>query len=293
MKSIIKNYFTFALCLSFVFFMNSCTNDDVFVGPGDEVVDFTTFGVDFDKQGALILVSDVAPGFYDLANLDNASIGFTVESFGESVNSVDMLIGFGGQSAVLNQINSFPTTFTIPLSQALSALGLSSDDLSVGDEFSFTFDNVVTSGGAFRSGTSLDVPVSCSSNLGGTYDYVSSNLKAGGPAAGECPDGEITGQVTFTDLGGGKYECSDLGFGQYGTSCWNDSPATSSNATFTDLCNEIISGGLDQYDLVYTWVITDVSGPNLSISWSNDYDDSGDVVITRPDGTDWPPLFTK
>ena len=94
-------------------------------------------------------------------------------------------------------------------------------------------------------------------------------------------------------MGGGTYLCSDLGFGQYGSSCWNDSPATSGNATFQDVCNEIISGGLDQYGLTYIWVITDVSGPNLSMSWTNDYADGGDVVITRTDGSDWPALFTK
>ena len=86
---------------------------------------------------------------------------------------------------------------------------------------------------------------------------------------------------------------SDLGFGQYGSSCWNDTPATSGGAIITEVCGKLISGGADQYGLTYNWVITSVSGDKLSISWSNNYGDSGDVVITREGGVDWPPLFTE
>ena len=60
-----------------------------------------------------------------------------------------------------------------------------------------------------------------------------------------------------------------------------------------DVCNQIISGGLDQYGLVYIWEITGVDGADLSMTWSNDYGDGGDVVITRTDGSDWPALFTN
>ena len=277
--------------MSFLFYISSCTTDDVFVGPGEETVDFTSFGVDYNNEGSLILISDVVTGFYDFLFLDDANIGFTVGSFGDAVSTTDLLVGFGGKTATLMSVSTFPSQVSVPLSTALSALGLSNSDLSVGDEFTFSFGDVSTASGTYKSGTSLAVPVSCSSNLGGTYDYVSTNLKAenGYP----CPTGTVTGQVTFTDVGGGKYECSDLGFGQYGSSCWGDSPATSGDATFTDICNTITSGGLDQYGLVYIWVITDVSGPNLSMSWSNDYADGGDVVITRTDGSDWPPLVSN
>lgn len=277
--------------MSFLFYISSCTTDDVFVGPGEETVDFTSFGVDYNNEGSLILISDVVTGFYDFLFLDDANIGFTVGSFGDAVSTTDLLVGFGGKTATLMSVSTFPSQVSVPLSTALSALGLSNSDLSVGDEFTFSFGDVSTASGTYKSGTSLAVPVSCSSNLGGTYDYVSTNLKAenGYP----CPTGTVMGQVTFTDVGGGKYECSDLGFGQYGSSCWGDSPATSGDATFTDICNTITSGGLDQYGLVYIWVITDVSGPNLSMSWSNDYADGGDVVITRTDGSDWPPLVSN
>lgn len=140
--------------------------------------------------------------------------------------------------------------------------------------------------------TVISFPVSCLSELGGTHTYVSTNLVAANSTT-PCPTGEVTGSVTWTDQGGGSYLVSDLGFGQYPSSCWNDGPATSGGAIITEICSELISGGTDQYGLVYTWVITDVSGPELSMTWSNDYGDSGTVVVTREGGNDWPPLFTK
>jgi hypothetical protein len=119
---------------------------------------------------------------------------------------------------------------------------------------------------------------------------VSTNLQA---ITGTCPTTPVTGTVTWTSLGGGTYLTSDLGFGQYGTSCWGDSPATSAGAKFVDACGLITSGGTDQYGLIYIWTITGVSGPELSLSWVNDYGDSGDVVLTREGGADWPALFTQ
>jgi len=242
-------------------------------------------------KGALITPSNVVTGFFDQISPDNSSIAFDLVASGdESVNSVTINVAYNGGGEVMYASDSAGSTVTVPFPDVLSTVGVDAADVAVGDRVTFTFD-AATSSGTYRSSNSLNVPVSCASDLGGTYDYVSTNLVAtnGGP----CPMGEVTGQVTFTDQGGGTYLCSDLGFGQYESTCWNDGPATSGNATFQDICNEIISGGQDQYGLTYIWVITDVSGPDLSISWSNDYGDAGDVVITRPDGSDWPALFTN
>lgn len=244
-------------------------------------------------DAALIQVSDVVTGFYDKGDPSSSSIGFTVDQAGGAdVSSMDIQFNYNGvELYTLTNVTSLPTTVTVPFTDVLSAAGVGADQVVVGDLVTFEFNNIVTSGGTYGTSTTLNIPVSCASDLGGTYPYVSSNLKAENGYG--CPDGEITGEVTFEAQGGGVYLCSDLGFGQYGTSCWGDAPATSGAATFTDVCNGITSGGLDQYGLVYIWVITDVSGPDLSISWSNDYGDGGDVVITRPDGTDWPPIFSE
>ncbi len=240
-------------------------------------------------KGAIVSAENVQVGFFDILDPDNSAIAFDLASEGEAVSNVAINVAYQGGGEMSFGTSSVPGTVNASLNDVLSAVGVNLADVAVGDVATFTFD-ATTASGTFRSSKSLVVPFSCFSDLGGTYDYVSTNLQA---VTGSCPTSAVMGQVTWTDLGGGTYLTSDLGFGQYGSSCWNDNPATSSNAKFKDVCNQIISGGLDQYGLTYIYTITGVNGPDLSLSWYNDYGDSGDVVISRSDGTDWPPLYTN
>lgn len=230
-----------------------------------------------------------------------------------SANLIGVYNTFAGDVyyTVLETGISLPQDFTLTSTDIIAAFPeiTSNTDFQVGDVLTLTTQFVMDDGrildivnedGTSNTGTNIQTtvlfnsvinyPVACTSNLGGTHSYVSTNFQA---ITGTCPTGETAGTVVWTDLGGGAYTTSDLGFGQYGTTCWNDTPATSGGATFNDACNLIISGGLDQYGLTYIWEITDVTGPELSISWTNDYGDSGDVVITREGGEDWPALFTQ
>jgi hypothetical protein len=273
----------FCIISTAVLFNSGCSDGAV----GDDFVDNQ-----YEARGALVSAANVVTGFFDQLDPSTSSIGFDMIAEGaEAVNSVDVNVSYnGGGEVLLQTVSDLGSSVTVNFTDVLAAVAVATGDVEVGDNVTLTFD-ASTSTGSYRSSNSLNVPVSCFSDLGGTYDYVGSNLVAtnGGP----CPAGEVTGSVTFTDQGGGTYLCSDLGFGQYESSCWNDAPASSANATFMDVCNEIISGGQDQYGLTYIWEITDVAGPNLSMSWTNDYGDAGDVVITRTDGSDWPPLFTN
>lgn len=273
-------------------------------------------------EGAVpnMMKSTTAPAFIDLVKVNsgepislefNASVA---QGRPASTDIVGVYTTFAGPvyTAVLLSNVTLPQDFTITATDIISAFSeiTSGADFEVGDVLTITtrftmedgtvLDIVSTDGVTGGTGTNIQTtvlfttvinyPVSCTSSLGGTHSYVSTNLQA---ITGTCPTGEVTGTVIWTDQGGGIYLTSDLGFGQYGTTCWNDSPATSGGATFTDACNLIISGGQDQYALTYIWVITDVNGPELTLSWSNDYGDSGDVVITREGGQDWPDLFTQ
>ncbi len=269
------------LMMTAVLFTIGCSDGAI----GDDFAD-----EQYSPKGALITATNVVTGFFDQLDPTNSSIAFDLSSDGEAVNSVNVFVSYNGNGEQMFASSSAGSTLAVPFADVLSTVGVAVGDVAVGDQVTFTFD-ATTSSGTYRSSNSLNVPVSCASDLGGTHDFVSTNLVAtnGGP----CPTGEVTGTVTFTDQGGGTYLCSDLGFGQYESTCWNDGPATSGNATFQDICNEIRSGGLDQYGLTYIWEITGVSGADLSISWTNDYGDAGDVVITRTDGSDWPPLFTN
>lgn len=258
-------------------------------GCNDEPIGTTFADDNYVAKGAIVVPTNVQVGFFDIADPDNAGISFDLTSRGEDVSNVTIYASFEGGPEVVFGTGTVGSTVNVDMNELLTLLGVNLADVEIGDQATFTFD-AESASGVSRSSRSLVVPFTCSSNLEGTYDFVSTNLQA---ITGSCPTDPVNGQVTWTARGGGVYHTSDLGFGQYGTTCWNDAPATSANATFSDVCNEIISGGLDQYGLTYTWIITDVSGPNLSMSWYNDYGDSGDVVLTRPDGSDWPPLYTE
>lgn len=206
-----------------------------------------------------------------------------------------------------SQFNLPTTTITVTLNEVLSSLGLTQNQYNGGDVFSIRLEivltdgrtysssnvngNVAALGGFYSSPYIYSAALVCPTNLEGTHSYVSTNFSA---ITGTCPTTSVTGTVTWTNLGGGKYETSDLGFGQYQSTCWGDSPAFKSGAsTFVDACNQITSGGTDQYGLIYTWTITKVEGTQLFMSWVNDYDDSGDVILTREGNIDWPPLTTN
>ncbi len=139
----------------------------------------------------------------------------------------------------------------------------------------------------------------CISDLSGTHSYISTNLQA---ETGTCPLDPVTGTVTWTKICNNSYSVSDLYFGMSDSSCCDDIPLPSSNEGFvlsSGDCNLLISGFLDIYGYNVTWTITGVSGSELYISWKNNLEDygylpdSGDVVITREGGADWPPLFTQ
>lgn len=285
-------------------------------------------GIDNVPSGAFLktLASETAINLFDIPN---ASFNVTLEhndnaagtllqdvtvylSFedktvtGEDDKSVDESI-YATLPASSFTSGSKPTIeYVDPTSDALAFLGLTATDLDGSDVLTYRFQVNLTDGSSFtNTNTNANIiseqayasrflytaTVVCPTDLAGTHSFVSSNLTAdfGGP----CPTGEVTGTVTWTDLGGGEYSTSDLGFGQYESTCWNDGPATSAGATFTDACGLIVSGGTDQYGLAYDWVITDVTGPALTMTWTNNYADSGTVVITREGGADWPALRTN
>tara|TARA_R110000868_G_scaffold220257_3_gene471422 strand:- start:22479 stop:23396 length:918 start_codon:yes stop_codon:yes gene_type:complete len=304
-----KNLKYLILTLALAVFNISCENDG------------GTSAIQLNDGAVPNMVKSVSSaGFFDLVKVDsgeNVSVTFSADVAQGKPASID-IVGIyttsAGMvySATLFGNVSLPQDFNLSINDIVAAFSElnSSADISVGDAIALTTRftmadgtilNILNDDGTSGTGTNIQTtvlfttvityPVSCPSDLGGTHSYVSSNLQAAFGAG--CPTGDVTGTVTFTDQGGGIYLVSDLGFGQYGSSCWNDTPATSGGAIITEVCGKLISGGADQYGLTYNWVITSVSGDKLSISWSNNYGDSGDVVITREGGVDWPPLFTE
>ena len=249
------------------------------------------------EYGVYPIYTNVVNGFFDIIDVNSASVGFTVEPSesggATSDNTGEVHVNFnGGTFSKISDVSTFPYTGTFTLTEVVTAIGgIDINNLTLDDRFSFRTYFNLTDGQRMTSGSLINVPMNCASDFGGTFDFVSSNMAATSRFA-YCGSTTTSGTVTFTNLGGGSYEISDLGFGQYDV-CWGDSPATSGNAIITDSCLELSSGGLDQYGLVYIWIITDISGSSMTISWSNDYGDSGVAVVTRPDGSNWPALFTN
>lgn len=242
----------------------------------------------YGAKGAVVSPSGIDGCF--LVDPTISVVSFTADATGEDVSNVDVHVSYnGGDEQVITSVSDLPSTVTLDMVDIVSAAGVATPE--AGDVITVAF-LATTSSGVYRSSETLNFNVGCVSSLAGSHPYVSTMLVAANSATA-CPTDPVEGVVTFTDLGCGVYGCSDVGFGQYESSCWSDSPATDGGAAFTDVCNAISSGGLDQYGLVYTWTIDSVVGPNLHISWSNDYADSGKTTITKEDGSDWPALFTN
>lgn len=235
--------------------------------------------------------SNIINGIY-LEGVGSSSAGFTIDGAeGDSFKTYDILVQLGDDGNTLGAISSgktkLPASYDFTLSQVASALGLGLSDLKVGDNIHFLvkFDNGTS------SSKSVTIPISCPSYIGGTHTYVSTNLSA---ITGSCPTSPVTGKVTWAEVSAGVYTTTDLGFGQYTSSCWNDSEATSASARITEVCGLFGTSGGDQYGLEYTYVIQSINGPELTISWSNTYGDSGVTVLTKQGGLDWPDdLYTN
>ncbi len=231
--------------------------------------------------GALVSVSNVQTGFFDLGDPDNASIAFDLTSEGETLSTSDIEVSFNeGTPVPFMSAAAVPGTVTVTFDEALAAVGLTLGDMEVGNGFRFQF-KTSTSSGTFRSSNTLLVAISCKSELAGTYDYVGSN--------NFCSSGDQSGQVTINEINAGEYTFSDWSFGSY-QACYGVAAPANGSLVMRDVCNTISVGGADSYGDTWELTINEVNGPNLSVTYVNTYGEFSDAVITRTDGTDWPPL---
>ena len=232
--------------------------------------------------GALVSVSNVQIGFFDLGDPGSASIAFDLSSVGESLSAADIEISFNeGALKPFKSAAAVPGTQTVTFNDAMAAAGLTIDDVAVGDAFRLQF-ITSTSSGTFRSSNTLEVKVSCKSKLAGTYDYVASN--------NFCGSADVAGQITLSEINAGEYIFDDWSFGSY-QACYGVAAPANGSLVLRDVCNKISVGGIDSYGDTWELTIKEVNGPNLSVSYVNTYGEFSDAIITRPDGSDWPPLF--
>ncbi len=259
---------------------------------------------------------EISVEFYDENNGSNVTDYDWVvryEDFTDPDNSTaDAPFASIPSSAFNTSADGLPgATWSVSLGDAAAAVGKTLDQLNGGSRFVFNATLKTNAGQEFTAANTgsniqssapfsgfffFNASLVCESSLAGTYTYVSTDLCAG-DGSGGCSSyaGTLTGEVTWTELAGatGAYTTSAGSFGFYpelGYDEVNSDDGGNSTGTINDACNFMSSTIVDQYGDPFTYVIEGVSGADLTLSWSNTWGDAATVVVTRTDGTDWPPL---
>lgn len=266
-----KNIFYCLFLSATVLVFSSCTDPDIITKAEENL---------FNTQGAIVSATDVTSGFFDLGDIPNAVYSSTLVANGEDISNTNVMLSRnGGDEVMVTSVSSFPSDFSLSLTDAVSALGISTDDVAVGDNFSLRFAST-TGSGTYSTGARVGVLATCSSALAGEYAYVQGDSFCGGDAT--------SGTVTLTETAAGRYTFDDWSFGSYMV-CYGGPAASWGTLELTDVCNTLAIDGLDNYS--DTWDITNIStsGDQFTFTWSNTYGEAGTVTLTNPNG-DWPPL---
>lgn len=247
----------------------------------------------YNTEGAIAVASNVVNGFFDLTD-SNTFVGFDLATQGVGVNSVLVRKTFtpagGEESAPIDHATLTPPSngVNVTLADALNGFSVTEDDLGPGDEFKLYFTCNTADGRTLRTGSPLEVKVSCSSALEGTHTFTSvANFVTG--VYDPCYS-TADGSVVWTATDPGVYAIDDFSFGTY-LSCYGEG-FPEGDLAVNDICNEVTLTGTSQFGEVYTWNITEINGKDMTIVWGNDFGEGGTTILTNGNDMDWPPLFT-
>ena len=270
--------YKFSVLIAFLILgMTSCVPD-----VSDERANFLS------PDGAYPYVTDVVGGFFNLADIDNASSGFTVNtsvSGDASVSSIDVMKSYNGAATVKHATLSGNTgVVSLNVDDAVNGLGVNKDDLALGDEFTFSFVLNTSDGRALTSPVKVGIPMSCISDLAGMYEVTTTygahdflaDLPSNTTTAEIVKEGE--GVYSIADFSGGLYAADGLYGNAYGTA--------GLPVTFRDVCNNIF--WTDQMDPWGNLIALDggvnaVDGTTgvITISWyCEGYGENGVSVYT-------------
>lgn len=299
----IKILTAFALFLAFT----ACEKDRAFI--------------EFDdlEKGAFPRLLDGVNGEFNFFDPAGSSIDFTVEFYdenqGKNVQSyawtasyVDKatntisnpadVVSFTQSDFKPEPSSGLPSvTVQITFQQVLDALGLTVNDIKGGDAIrmqgtltktdgkQFTAVNtsagILSNGPAFGAWFIFDQNIICPSDLGGTY----ATTTTGTSTDGCCPDETtVTGEVTLTAEGSGKYTISDWSAGLYLE--WYDVYGITTDIDMTaelvDACG-IIS--LPAFGEPFGEQVTgsgslDAATGVITFTWTSGWGDTAEVVLT-------------
>lgn len=236
-----------------------------------------------------IVVTSVSSGFYNLTEINNATAIFDIAAAPNSkpISSVDVLVSLNSIASssfqTIETITSLPATVNISATEAGALLGKPASELELGDVFRFAFKVNFTDGTSSRSTASVTIPVSCPSNLAGTYTASSDATSTDGC----CTDPLVgfQGEVVLTAISDGVYRLSDFSAGVYleWYAVYGITPSTNLSSTIRDVCNNI---SFDPFTEPFgTAVIAsgsyDPATNTLTYTWVNGYDDEGTVTLVK------------
>ena len=160
-------------------------------------------------------------------------------------------------------------------------------------------------------------PLLCPSELDGRCDVVTTVVSTGAGIFWDGTEGNVwEGECEFVGIGDGQYQVYtfhngnrwlDVSVGAYFAAYESDIQSSLPNGgvydpetmtvgslegdvVFVDACEIFSYTGSSKWGEVYAFSSLETNGPTLTFSWSNDYGEAATSVITRQDGSDWPPL---
>ncbi|WP_430809358.1 MULTISPECIES: hypothetical protein [unclassified Carboxylicivirga] len=172
------------------------------------------------KKGAVIpVIENVTSSFYDLNDLDNSYVEFTVVlKEGDTASEIIVQGSYNGQGERVEVFKSsdFPASIYITADNITSALGIDKNSLALGDVFNYEV-LVTANGQTTRSSVAINASVACESDLSGTYLCIANGQSTDpGPTPDENPavdfesivtltEGDINGEYTISDFSGGLF----------------------------------------------------------------------------------------
>ncbi|MGS2740223.1 hypothetical protein [Sinomicrobium sp. M5D2P17] len=207
-------------------------------------------------------------------------------------------------------------TFSITVDEMIATTGIDITEVKGGDNWIASFELELTDGRIFNKSTvgatvsggayfaspftyTINIPCVITESLAGSHSFETTGTFIGTVSdfPGECTETTISGTVNWGDSDTpGSYSTSDLSFGLY--PCYGTNPDTESGASINWVCEglEIVRGEVEEGDdekPAYSYMITNVSGPEMTIEWSNSLGEGGTTIVTRENGEDWPDIFLE
>ncbi|MDA9264373.1 hypothetical protein N9C29_00290 [Saprospiraceae bacterium] len=263
-------------------------------------------GNEFTVEGTAISALGVS-GDFDIGKADVQSVNYTVNARGGAISGVEVRITHpNGSAGSLGTSTAFPDVKSVSLNDALTATGMAIDDVAVGDMWLVEY---LVDGNPTTTSFSINTVTTFKSALAGLCSGKATVTAQGGAAAtwdgnaGMVWEGPVTfvrqqlnpnddGEYVISTQNGAADPLDDISFGAYYAGYATDAQGSLPNGDLRlrDIDNKLSITGASQWGEVFSIENIVVDGATLSFKWTNDYGEGAEIVLTRDDGEDWPPL---